>query len=135
MPVQPGGVDRDGAMALPASAKRLAWYRFGPSPWAQHGAAVLAGHVDTVSEGPGPLVRIAGVRRGEQLSVRSGTRKRTYVVVSVTRVAKSALNLPGLFSRTGPPRLHLVTCGGEYLPDRGGYQDNVVVTARVLQRR
>ena len=30
----------------------------------------------------------------------------------------------------GAPRLHLVTCGGPYLPDRGGYQDNVVVSAQ-----
>ena len=34
-----------------------------------------------------------------------------------------------LFSRRGPERLHVITCGGEYLPDAGGYQQNLVVTA------
>ena len=34
-----------------------------------------------------------------------------------------------LFARTGPERLWIITCGGEYLPDEGGYQQNLVVTA------
>ena len=34
-----------------------------------------------------------------------------------------------LFARTGPGRLQIVTCGGSYLPDKGGYQENIVVTA------
>ncbi len=34
-----------------------------------------------------------------------------------------------LFARSGPARLTVITCGGPYLADQGGYQDNVVVTA------
>jgi hypothetical protein len=50
----------------------------------------------------------------------------------VTRVSKTLVDLPAVFSRSGPPRLHVVTCGGAYLPEDGGYQDNVVLVARRL---
>ena len=32
-------------------------------------------------------------------------------------------------SSTDAPLLRVVTCGGDYLRDEGGYQDNIVVTA------
>ena len=129
MPVQPAGVDQRGDMALPATPYRVSWYRFGPRPLDAAGATVLAGHVDTVEDGVGPLARLGELRAGDALQVRTGRRTVTYRVDSVTRVAKAALDLPAVFSRTGAPRLHLLTCGGAYLPDQGGYQDNVVVAA------
>jgi LPXTG-site transpeptidase (sortase) family protein len=130
MPVRPVGVDRAGLMALPESAFTAGWYRFGRGPLDRSGTTVLAGHVDTVEEGVGPLSRLSSVRVGADVRLRAGGREVTYRVERVQRVAKSVLDLPRLFARGGPARLQLVTCGGEYLPDSGGYQDNVVVTAR-----
>jgi hypothetical protein len=49
--------------------------------------------------------------------------------VSVRSIDKDELRLEALFDRAGPPRLRIVTCGGEYDDRNGGYQDNVVVTA------
>lgn len=130
LPVRARGVDRSGAMALPRTPWAVSWYRFGPAPRSAAGATVLAGHVDTAEHGVGPLARLGELRAGDRLRVTTGRRVVQYAVTSVTRIGKSVLNLPAIFSRTGPPRLHLVTCGGEYLPERGGYQDNVVVAAR-----
>lgn len=130
LPVLARGVDRSGAMALPRTPWAVSWYRFGAGPLSRAGATVLAGHVDTARHGIGPLARLGELRAGDRLLVRVGGRLVGYSVTSVTRVAKSVLDLPALFSRVGPPRLHLVTCGGAYLPDQGGYQDNVVVAAR-----
>jgi sortase (surface protein transpeptidase) len=132
MPVRPQGVDREGLMALPDTAFAVGWYRFGPRPSDRVGATVLAGHVDTKDEGVGPLARLAGLRPGDRIEVRTARGSVRYAVTSVNRVAKAVLDLPAVFSRTGRPRLHLVTCGGAYLPDQGGYQDNVVVSARRL---
>ncbi len=42
---------------------------------------------------------------------------------------KRALPLEELFRRDGREVLTLITCGGPYLADAGGYQDNVVVSA------
>jgi hypothetical protein len=130
LPVLPVGVDQAGQMALPGSAFTAGWYRFGRGPLDHEGATVVAGHVDTAEEGVGPLARLASVRAGALVSLTADGRTVTYRVVRVERVAKSVLDLPRLFARTGPPRLHLVTCGGDYLPGQGGYQDNVVVSAR-----
>lgn len=132
MSVLPRGVDDRGAMALPASAFRVGWYRYGSRPLDRTGATVLAGHVDTQAEGAGPLAGLAAVRVGDRIEVRAGRRTVTYSTTSVTRVSKAVIDLPAVFSRAGPPRLHLVTCGGAYLPENGGYQDNVVVVARRL---
>lgn len=130
MPVRPVGVDRAGLMALPESAYTAGWYRFGRGPLEPGGSTVVAGHVDTLEEGVGPLARLSSVRVGAEVRLVVGGRTVTYRVERVERVAKSVLDLPRLFARGGPARLQLVTCGGAYLPDRGGYQDNVVVTAR-----
>jgi sortase (surface protein transpeptidase) len=130
MPVIRRGVDDNGAMAMPTSAFTLAWYRFGSRPRDPSGATMLAGHVDTVEEGAGPLAGLGALRRGDRIEVTAGSSIVTYRTTSVTRISKALIDLPAVFSRVGPPRLHLVTCGGEYLPDEGGYQDNVVVSAR-----
>jgi len=132
MPVLPRGVDDRGAMALPVSAFTVGWYRFGSRPLDRAGATVLAGHVDTRAEGAGPLAGLAAVRVGDLVEVRAGRRTVTYRTTSVTRVSKALVDLPAVFSRTGSPRLHVVTCGGAYLPEDGGYQDNVVLAARRL---
>ena len=49
-------------------------------------------------------------------------------VDSIERFDQQALPAE-VFARTGPERLRLVTCTGPYLPEAGGYQQNLVVTA------
>lgn len=126
--VRPSGVTSDGQMALPADPAVLGWYRFGAAP-GEPGSTVLAGHVDTRERGIGPLAALAAARPGAAvvLTMPSG-RRIDYVVDSIESFDRSALP-DEVFSRSGPPRLRLVTCGGEFDPDRGGYQQNVVVTA------
>lgn len=128
-PVRPVGVQRDGQMQLPANPSVLGWYRFGPAPGAGSGAVVLGGHLDAYRFGLGPLVGLREVKPGERVRVElSNGARRTYEVRSVRRFDRQALP-EGLFSRRGPERLHLVTCGGAFDPDAGGYQLNLVVTA------
>ena len=130
LPVVPQGVDRDGRMALPDQPSRLGWYRFGAAPGDDRGAVVLAGHVDSSRYGAGPLTRLAGLERGDHLSVRDARgRSTTYVVVKVQRIPKSDFAPDDVFERSGPAVLRVITCGGAYEPRHGGYQDNLVVTA------
>jgi len=35
-----------------------------------------------------------------------------------------------VFDIGGPPRLVLITCAGEFRPERGGYSRNLIVVAR-----
>jgi hypothetical protein len=127
--VRPVGVAPDGQMALPADPEVLGWYRFGPAPGAGTGSVVLAGHLDSERYGLGPLVGLREVEVGDRLRVtRADGTARRYAVVDVRRYDRQALP-EELFARTGPERLRIITCGGEYLPDAGGYQQNLVVTA------
>lgn len=128
--VRPVGVAPDGQMELPASPRVFGWYRFGPAPGSDDsGSAVIAGHLDSLELGLGPLVRLREVRAGDTVAVRTSDGSATsYRVVAVERFDRQALPAE-LFTRSGPPRLRLVTCGGEYDPGRGGYQENLVVTA------
>lgn len=127
--VRPVGVARDRQMALPLDPRVMGWYRFGPSPGAGRGSVIVAGHLDSRRFGLGPLVRLRQVEVGDRVRVTlaDGSR-RLYVVRSVRRFDRQALPAE-LFSRVGRERLRIVTCGGAFLPDRGGYQKNLVVTA------
>jgi hypothetical protein len=128
-PVDPVGVMPDRQMRLPRDPRRLGWYRFGPAPGAAQGSAVLAGHVDSEAYGVGPLVRLGELRPGDTVGVRLATGGwRRFRVDSIQAFQRRSLP-DSVFTRTGPERLRLVTCSGAYLPDAGGYQENLVVTA------
>jgi sortase (surface protein transpeptidase) len=122
------GVADDRQMRLPADPRVLGWYRYGPAPGGE-GSVVLAGHVDSRRFGVGPLSRLQTIEVDALIAVagRSG-RVRTYRVDSIERFDRQALPA-AVFARTGPERLRLVTCTGPYLPEAGGYQQNLVVTA------
>lgn len=129
--VAPVGVDANGTMVIPREAARVGWYRFGPAPGAVAGAAVLAGHVDSRDQGPGALYRLREVPVGAAVEVvdTAGVTRR-YRVVSRELITKKALPTQELFRRTGPARLILITCGGEFDARLHSYRDNVVVVAQ-----
>ncbi|RMI01032.1 class F sortase [Cellulomonas triticagri] len=131
VPVDPVGVAPDGQMAIPPLAERAGWYRFGADPGDPQGTTVVAAHVDSVaSRGTGPFVRLAEVEPGDEVRVDSADGSvRTYVVDAVVQVPKSEARWPDVFTRDGPPRLALVTCGGVFDRDTRHYRDNVLVTA------
>ena len=129
--VAPVGVDANGTMVIPREAALVGWYRFGPAPGAVAGAAVLAGHVDSRDQGPGALYRLREVPVGATVEVvdTAGLTRR-YRVVSRELITKKALPTQELFRRTGPARLILITCGGEFDARLHSYRDNVVVVAQ-----
>jgi len=124
------GVSDDGSMVIPAEVDRVGWYRFGPGAGATAGNVVIAGHVDTIAQGPGALVELRGVEVGAEVLVTDGAGTlHRYTVVSRERITKTDLPVDTIFARTGEHRLVVITCGGDYLPDSRRYADNVVVTA------
>ena len=127
--VDPVGVEPDGQMTIPAEVDRVGWYRFGVPPGEQ-GSAVIAGHVDSRTQGLGAMAPLREAAPGDEVLVTdaAGTSSR-WRVVSRELISKQALPLDRLFTRDGPPRLTLITCGGPFLPVIGSYRDNVVVVA------
>lgn len=133
MPVEPEGVVASGEMALRPDPAELAWYRHGPRPGDAQGAVVLAAHLDAPGYGIGPLAEVHRLRPGDLLTVTAGGVVHRYTVLSVQSVAKADLDLDALFARSGPPRLHVVTCGGDFDEEQRRYDHNVIVSAAPLR--
>jgi hypothetical protein len=127
--VDPVGVEPDGEMTVPAEVDRVGWYRFGPAPGGE-GSAVIAGHVDSRTQGLGAMAPLRNAAVGDEVVLidAAGTTTR-WRVVSRELIEKQVLPLDRLFTRAGPPRLTLITCGGPFLPEYRSYRDNVVVVA------
>ncbi|WP_088320347.1 class F sortase [Kineosporia sp. R_H_3] len=128
--VDPVGVEKDGSMVIPRSVDRVGWYRYGPPPGSDAGAAVVAGHVDSKAQGPGALFRLREVGVGDRVDVRlADGRTVRYEVVGKETLVKKRLPTERLFARDGAPRLVLITCGGPFVPELSSYRDNLVVVA------
>ena len=129
-PVVPVGLQRDGAIEIPDDVDVVGWYELGVPPGADRGSAVLVAHRDGRGQGRGVFYDLGHLDVGDRLTVRTtadGTLG--FRVVARESIRKKRLPYEELFAADGPPRLTLISCGGVYDPDRGGYQDNVVVTA------
>ncbi|MEV4419694.1 class F sortase [Patulibacter sp. NPDC049589] len=126
--ITPVSIDADqGVLHVPNDIQRAGWWADGASPGAKTGATLIAGHVDSAKKGAGAFFRLVGAKRGDRIEVRTADGKtRSYRVTGVRRVLKSKLP-SSIFSRTGSPRLELVTCGGPFA--NGHYRDNIIVSA------
>ena len=130
-PVVASGIDvQHGVLGIPSDIHRVGWWRDGRPPGAATGSVLVAGHVDSARGGPGVFFRLGRVGRGDlvRLTTASG-RTFAYRVAAVRSYRKRALPT-SVFSRSGRPRLVLVTCGGPFDAKTGHYRDVVVVTAR-----
>ncbi|GAA2554189.1 hypothetical protein GCM10010435_25790 [Winogradskya consettensis] len=131
VPVTAVGIDsRTGDFAVPESVDTVGWYRFGPDLSAATGSIVIAGHVDSATEGEGAFFRLGTLRPAAPITLTDPAgHTRTFRVTAREHYRKTAIPLDRYFSRSGPPRLTLITCGGPFNPRTHHYRDNVVVTA------
>jgi hypothetical protein len=130
MPVVPGGGLADGGMQLPSHQTVAGWYRWGATPGTGTGTTLIAAHVDTLQYGLGPFAQLRYLDRGAVIHVTTADRRtHDYTVQRVQYVSQQRLPLRQLFTREGPVRLMLVTCGGTYDSTTHRYSDNVIVTA------
>jgi Sortase domain len=124
-----GQVGADGALPVPSGVDQAAWWGTGVT--AQAGATVFAGHVNWAGR-TGPFAELWNDAVGDVVSVKdnSGTVWRFRVTQALT-LNKSQLpqQAPALFAPTGPHRIVLATCGGEWVGGAEGYNDNRVLVA------
>ena len=130
MSVVPVGTQRDGALELPPDVGTAGWWDGGPKLGDLFGALVIAAHVDSFDEGIGPFAQLLTMRPGQRIRLVSRTLSHEFAVDDTRFVPRtSLLSDPDAFARKGPLRLVLITCGGPYDADAGGYRDNVIVVA------
>ena len=123
------GLDRDGAMEVPAPAD-AGWFSEGPSPGAL-GPAVIAGHV-TWNGAPEVFYRLGTLQRGDQVTVtRKDGKTAVFTVSRVARFSKSRFPSRAVYGRIDHAGLRLITCGGTYDAARHSYLDNIVVFAKL----
>jgi hypothetical protein len=128
--IVPVGVSRDGSMVIPRLAREVGWYRYGPTPGEPAGHAVIAGHVDARSQGPGAFFRLRDIDVAAPITVTTrGGEELRYRVVGRQVHEKTRLPVERIFRRDGRPLLVLVSCGGEFDAELSSYRDNIVVIA------
>ena len=130
VPVDVVGLDELDQVEVPYDVMRAGWYRFSSKPGTGEGSTVIVGHVDGVDQGAGAFYDLRTLRPGDTVKVTRGDdRVITYEVVAREIFSKDRVPLRELFSRSGPERLTLITCGGPFDPASLEYTDNIVVTA------
>jgi hypothetical protein len=121
-----------GAMVIPGNPSRVGWLTVAAPLDAEHGATVLAGHVNS-SGRRGALWHLTAIRPGALVATTDAERHVTrWRVYAVEQVAKRPLSL----TRTGPRELVVASCAGAVVRTASGghYADNVLVHAVPEQR-
>jgi hypothetical protein len=125
-PVVGMGVRRDGELEIPESVRTVGWWVGSAPAGATRGSTVLAGHIDSKSQGVGAFAALRDVSLGSPVVLTDVFGERHAYTVSARRTyAKYAL--PRSVFTAAP--LVLVTCGGPFDEKAGSYRDNIVVYA------
>jgi LPXTG-site transpeptidase (sortase) family protein len=123
----------DGELQVPTNVDHVGWWDGSASAGDPFGSTVIAGHVDSAEGGIGFFAKLLRVRVGSKVTLQGDGHRLSYRVTKIQRVAKEALaSDSSAFDQSGDHRLVLITCTGNYHPDRGGYDRNLVVFARPL---
>lgn len=129
--VLPVGVDAAGAMGVTNQSYNVGWYKLGPSP-GQAGDAVIDGHLDWYDTSHAVFFNLKNLQIGDDIEVqRLDGVTHHFKVTSVHSVAYNA-TVPGLFATGGPPRLSLITCGGQWDVKKGEYLQRVIVDSALV---
>ena len=123
----------NGELKVPEHVRHVGWWDGSAYAGDPFGATVIAGHVDSATEGVGFFARLLRVRVGDRVTLTGNGHLARYRVVSVREVAKEALATDSsAFDQYGRHRLVLITCTGAYSRERGGYDRNLVVEAAAV---
>ncbi|MFU8873738.1 class F sortase [Micromonospora sp. SL4-19] len=132
-PITPVGQAKDGSVDVPPLSQhnQTGWYDRGPVP-GEPGRAIIVGHVDT-KRGPAVFYRLRDLKPGDRIEVtRADQSVATFKVDTVELFDKADLPADRVYGDQGPPGLRLITCGGDWVGGRTGYQDNVIAFASLL---
>jgi LPXTG-site transpeptidase (sortase) family protein len=123
----------DGLLRVPENVRHVGWWDGSARAGEPFGSTVIAGHVDSDTGGIGFFARLRRAKVGDTITLRADSHRLTYRVTAVEKVARKALATESqAFQQTGPHRLVLITCTGDFHRDRGGYDSNLVVVAKPL---
>jgi hypothetical protein len=122
------GLTAAGTLQVPPTTAIAGWYTGSPRPGAI-GAAVIAGHIDSVS-GPGVFFRLRLLRPGDLIYVRRADGSlAVFEVTAVRTYLKTRFPTQAVYGAVPDSQLRLITCGGTFDAATGHYLSNVIVFA------
>lgn len=130
--VHPVGIEPNAEMEVPRDIRDVGWYTPTAPGTFDYGTTVLVGHRDGRNDPNGVFRQLERLEPGRGIRVLdSAGMSHLFRVQSVALLPDEAFPelAPHLFRSTGAARLVLITCGGTYVRDQGGYQSTVVVIA------
>ncbi|WP_440713818.1 class F sortase [Gordonia sp. FQ] len=129
-PVVPVDTKPGGVLDPPEKVSLVGWWRPGSKP-AEAGSTVLLAHVDSRVQGEGAFFKLRSTPIGAPIEVTTSEGIFKYKAVSRRQYDKHELP-QDLFSIKGPPRLVLITCGGDFDAQARSYLQNIVVIAEAV---
>ena len=131
------GLADDGSVDVPPLKRHneAGWFDGGPTP-GQYGPALIVGHADTRT-GPSVFHDLDLMKPGQEIEIdRADGTVAIFEVNTVEHFDKDELPLDRVYGDYSRPALRLMTCGGDWLgDDDGGYSDNIVVFASLVDTR
>jgi sortase (surface protein transpeptidase) len=125
------GLTSSGALQVPPTTTVAGWYTGSARPGAI-GAAVIAGHIDSVS-GPGVFFRLRLLRPGDRVYVRRADGSlAVFEVTAVHSYLKAQFPTVAVYGPVPDAELRLITCGGTFDYATGHYLSNVIVYADLV---
>ena len=128
--IEPLGLDQDGAMASPSALDMVGWFNRGPAP-GQPGDAVIDGHFGLPAE-PAVFRDLRLLRPGDAIQVVWPDGRVADFRVALSETVAASTQPSGLFARSGPARLSLITCAGKWEQSVRSYSDRLIVTATAV---
>lgn len=130
MRVLPAATGRTGVLLVPDDIGRAGWWDGSARIGDPFGSIVIAAHVDSFTQGIGKFAELLNMHQGDEVRLESADLRQTFRVASAHLEPKTSLaHDTRVFAQDGDERLVLLTCGGPYNPELGGYLDNMVVVA------
>jgi LPXTG-site transpeptidase (sortase) family protein len=118
-------------LVVPEDPGKVGWWDGSSYVGDDYGSTVIAGHVDSFDRGIGFFFRLWHIKVGERVVLSARNTRQAYIITTLRQVSRTDLvDDEEVFDIHGPPRLVLITCAGEFRPDRGGYSRNLIVIAR-----
>lgn len=128
------GLQSDGTVEVPEmrQADQAGWYRYSPTP-GEKGPAVIIGHVDSKT-GPAVFFELGSLKKNDRVKVeRADGQVAIFSVDEVAAYDKENFPTSKVYGDIDHAGLRLITCGGTYDQESGGYQANTVVFASLLR--
>ena len=126
------GLTAKGSLDVPPPEKTnlAGWYEDGVTPGSV-GTALVVGHVDN-TKGPAVFYPLGALKKGRTIDVdRADGRTAVFTVDAVEVYDDAHFPDQKVYGASDRPELRVLTCGGGYDKDQGGYQGNVVVFAHL----